>query len=93
MIRRLDIPSQTEVALARLRQRFVLAILLPPFNLFVAATTNAHVGRGQDLVRLLGLGVVAEGILVLVGWGPSLLLLFASRCSSALWHGGEKQCR
>ena len=86
MIRRLDVSSLAEIALAGLRQWLVLAILLPPFNLLVAATTNSDVGRCHDLIRLFRLGIVSEGKLVLVGWGSSLLLLFAARCSGALRH-------
>lgn len=76
MIGGLDIPLHAKVALAQLRSWFVLAILLPPLDLLVAAPADADVGRGEDLVGLLGLGIVTEGEPILMGRGVALLLVF-----------------
>ena len=81
MIRGRDPFELAQIALARLGERLVFAILFAPFNLFVASATNVDIGRGENPRGELGIGIVLEGERILVR-------RFATGFLG--WHSGRK---
>ena len=79
-----NIAFLTTVAFSWLRPRFVLAILLPPFDLIMTSSAYMDIGRFKYLLSLFALRIVFECKRVLMCGGVPLFLFLGG--VAILWH-------
>lgn len=77
MIGCFDSLDAAQITLAWNGPNLVLAVLFPPFNLVVTASTNVSVGAIQNSVRHFGLDIVDERKAVLMSRHLALFLFGA----------------
>ena len=83
MVRHLDALLSAQIARRRLSKRFILAVLLPPFKLLLAASATIRDWRAKNLISLFRLWVVLPSYLVLMRGGVPLLLFRLDGVDSA----------